>query len=90
LVDATLYKHIIGSLMYLMNIRLYICFDVNTLTQYLVEARCFDLVAPNHVMRFLKGTLDYGLFYIGDHDFRMCVYTNSDWAGSVSDRKSTS
>ena len=39
LVDATLYKQITGSLMYLMNTRPDICFDVNTLSQYLVEPR---------------------------------------------------
>jgi hypothetical protein len=34
--------------------------------------------------------LDFGLCYTGDHDFRQVGYTDSDWAGSVSDRKSTS
>ena len=32
LVDVTVYKHIIGSLMYITNIRPEICFDVNTLS----------------------------------------------------------
>jgi hypothetical protein len=41
-------------------------------------------------MRYLKGTLDFGLCYTGDHDFRLIGYIDSDWAGSVSNRKSTS
>jgi hypothetical protein len=41
-------------------------------------------------MRYLKGTIDYGLSYDGDHDFTLSGYTNVDWAGSVSERKSTS
>ena len=41
-------------------------------------------------MRYLKGTLDYGLTYAVDREFRLCGYTNSDWVGSVEDRKSTS
>jgi hypothetical protein len=41
-------------------------------------------------MRYLKGTLDYGLCYTGDHDFRLFGYIDSNWARSVSDRKSTS
>jgi hypothetical protein len=90
LVDATLYRQIIGSLMYLTNTRPDICFVVNTLSQYLVEPRRVHLVAAKHVMRYLKGTLDYGLCYTGDHDFRLYGYTDSDWAGSASDRKSTS
>jgi hypothetical protein len=90
LVDATLYRQIIGSLMYLTNTRPDICFVVNTLSQYLVEPRRVHLVVAKHVMRYLKGTLDFGLCYNGDHDFRLVGYTDSDWDGSVSDRKSTS
>jgi hypothetical protein len=76
--------------MYLTNTRLDIFFVVNTLSQYLVEPRRVHLVAAKHVMRYLKGTLDYGLCYNGDHDFRLYGYTDSDWPGSASDRKSTS
>jgi hypothetical protein len=46
---------------------------VNTLSQYLVEPRRVHLVAAKHVMRYLKGTLDFGLCYTGDHDFRLLV-----------------
>jgi hypothetical protein len=67
-----------------------ICFVVNTLSQYLVEPRRVHLVAAKHVMIYLKGTLDFGFSYNGDHDFRLIGYTDSDWAGSVWDRKSTS
>jgi hypothetical protein len=90
LIDATLYRQIIGSLMYLTNTRPDICFAVNTLSQFLVEPRRVHLVAAKHVMRYLKGTLDYGLSYDGDHDFTLIGYTDADWAGSVADRKSTS
>jgi hypothetical protein len=44
LIDATLYRQIIGSLMYLTNTRTNICFVVNTLSQYLVEPRRVHLV----------------------------------------------
>jgi hypothetical protein len=46
-------------------------------------------VAAKHVMSYLKGTIDYGLSYDGDHDFILSGYTDVDWAGSVSDRKIT-
>jgi hypothetical protein len=78
LVDATLYRQIIGSLMYLTNLRLDICFVVNTLSQYLVEPKRVHLVAAKHVMRYVKGTLDFGLYYNGDHDFRLIGYIDSD------------
>jgi hypothetical protein len=90
LIDATLYRQIIGSLMYLTNTRPNICFAVNTLSRFLVKPRCLHLVAAKHVMRYLKGTMDYGLSYDGDHDFTLSGYTDADWAGSIVDRKSTS
>jgi hypothetical protein len=90
LIDAMLYKQIIGSLMYLMNTRPDICFAVNTLSQFMVEPRRVHSIAAKHVMRYLKGTLEFGLSYNGDHDFRLSVYTDSDWVRSVSDRKITS
>jgi hypothetical protein len=90
LIDATLYRQIIGSLMYLTDTRLDICFVVNTLSQFLVEPRHVHLVAAKHVMRYLKGTIDCGLNYDGDHDFTLSGYTDADWAGSVSVRKNPS
>ena len=70
-VDATLYRQMIGSLMYLMNMRPDICFAVNTLSRYMVEPRHVPLIAAKHVLRYLKaamhvlrylkGTIDYGL-----------------------------
>ena len=90
LVDVTQYRQIIGSLMYLTNTRPDICFAVNTLSQYLVQPKRVHLVAAKHVMRYLKGTIDFGLYYDGNHDYRLYSYTDADWAGSVSDRKRTS
>ena len=64
LVNVTLYIQIIGSLMYLTNTRTYICFVVNTLSHYLVEPKHVHLVATKHVMRYLKGTIDYVSFIL--------------------------
>jgi hypothetical protein len=76
--------------MYLTNTRSDICFVVNTLSQYLVYPKHVYLVVEKHVMRYLKGTLDYGLCYTRDHDFKIYGYTNSHWDGSSSEKKSTS
>jgi hypothetical protein len=43
-VDATMYRQMIASLMYLTNIRSNICFAVNTLSQYMVEPRRVHLM----------------------------------------------
>jgi hypothetical protein len=88
-VDATMYRHMIGSLMYLMNTRPDICFAVNILSQFMVEPRSVHLVASKHVLRYLKGTIDYGLRYASDREISLQSFIDSDWAGSVADRKST-
>jgi hypothetical protein len=56
LIDATLCRQIIGSLMYLMSTKPDICFVLNTLSQFLVEPRRVHPVVAKHVMRYLKGT----------------------------------
>ena len=62
-VDATMYHQMIGYLMYLMNMRPYIFFTMNTLSQSLTDPRHVHLIAAKHILRYLKGTIDYGLKY---------------------------
>ena len=90
LVDMTHYSLIIGTLMYMMNTMPAICFVVHTLSQYLVKPRRVHLIAAKHVMKYLKGTIDFGLYYGRYHDYSLYGYTDSDWAGSVADKNSTS
>jgi hypothetical protein len=90
LVDSTLYRQLIGSLMYLVNTRLDIFFAVNTLNQFMVEPRRVHWVVEKHVLRYLCGMVDYGLDYHRGYGVHLVGYTDSYWAGCVSDRKSTS
>ena len=53
LVNPTLYRRLIGSLMYLVNTRPYICFAVHTLSQFMVEPRMVHWAATKHVICYL-------------------------------------
>ena len=75
--------------MYLTNTRTDICFAMNTLSQYLVQNRRVHLVVAKHVMRYLKGTIDFGLYYDGSHKYILYGYTYANWAGIIWDRKSS-
>ena len=88
-IDATLYRQIIGSFMYLTNIRPYICFVVSTLSQYMVTPKHIHLVGEKHVRRYLKGTSDHGLRYASNGEIRLHGFTYSKWEGSDKDRKRT-
>jgi hypothetical protein len=90
LVNPMMYRQLIGSLMYLVNIRLDICFAVNTFSQHMVEPRQVHWMAAKHMLRYLRGTVGYGLRYVLGGDVKLQGYTNSDWTWSAVDRKSTS
>ena len=89
-IDATMYWQMIGSLMYLTNTRLDICFAVNTLSQFLTDLRHVHLIVGKHILRYLKGTVDYGLKYDANKKINLEGYFDSNWVGSAIDRKSTS
>ena len=72
--------------MYLTNTRPDICFAVNTLSQFMVEPRRVHWIAAKHILRYLKGTVEYGLKYRSDHEVNLEGYTDAVWAGSVTDR----
>ena len=63
---------------------------MKTLIQFLMELIHVHLVVEKHVLRYLKGIVDYGIKYDVNHKINMHGYVDSDWEGSAIDRKSTS
>jgi hypothetical protein len=47
-------------------------------------------IAAKHVLKYLRGTMEYVLRYIGGDGVELQGYTNLDWIGNAVDRKSTS
>ena len=88
-VDPTLYRQLIGSLIYLVNNKPNICCTVNTLSQFMVEPKRAHWARAKHVLRYIRGTVDYGLLYTKSKDIRLSGFTDADWARSSVDRKST-
>jgi hypothetical protein len=60
------------------------------LSQFQVELRHEHWIAAKHILRYLHGTLNYGLRYVSNSDVQLQGYTDSNWVGSASDKKSTS
>jgi hypothetical protein len=89
-IDPHLYRQLIGSLMYLVNTRPDICYAVSVLSQFMSQPRQTHWIAAKHVLRYLRGTVGYGLRYASGVDMRLQGYADADWAGSAVDRKSTS
>ena len=80
--DAMIYRQMIGSLMYLTDMRPDTCFAVNTL-------RDSHLIVAKHAVRYLKGTVEYGLKYDTNQKINLEGYVDTYWARSAIDRKST-
>ena len=89
-VDSTKYRQLIGSLMYLVHTRPDICYTVNALSQFMSDPKHIHLVVAKHVLRYVRGTITYGLRYTSSNGVLLSEYSDSDWAGSAVDRKSTS
>ena len=62
-VDATDYRQLVGLLMYLVNTRPNICYAVNQLSQAMVKPTKLFWKVGKHVLRYLRGTSGYGLWY---------------------------
>ena len=88
--DATVYRQLVVSLMYLVNTRLDICYAVNQLSQAMVKPTKLFWKAGKHILRYLKGTSEYGLWYRQTDEVKLHGFTDANWAGSPTDRKSTS
>ena len=89
-VDATVYRQLVGPLMYLVNTRLDICYAVNQLSQAMFKPTKLFQKVGKHVLRYLRGTSGYGLWYRQSDELKLHGFMNADWAGSPTDRKSTS
>uniref|UniRef100_A0ABD2WMS0 Integrase catalytic domain-containing protein n=1 Tax=Trichogramma kaykai TaxID=54128 RepID=A0ABD2WMS0_9HYME len=83
------YREVVGSLMYLQVVsRPDIAFAVNVASRALENPTNKHWQLVKRILRYLKGTVDLGLFYENTNDF--VTYCDSDWAGDKETRKSTS
>ena len=62
-IDVMMYHQMTRPLMYLKIMRRDICFTMNTLSQFLIDMIHVHVIAAKHELRYLKGTVDYGLKY---------------------------
>ncbi|KAL8145823.1 hypothetical protein AgCh_003826 [Apium graveolens] len=89
-VDVTSYRGMIGSLLYLTASRPDIMYATCLCARFQEDPRDIHLVAVKRILRYLKGTPNLGIWYPKESGFNLVGYTDSDYAGSAVDRKSTS
>lgn len=83
------YRSVLGALQYLTHARLDITFAVNKLSQFLHSPRMIHWQAVKRLLRYLQGSKSHGIFISGSLTLQLQGFSDADWAGSSSDRKST-
>ncbi|KAJ9567318.1 hypothetical protein OSB04_003284 [Centaurea solstitialis] len=89
-VDQKVYRAIIGSLLYLTASRPDIMFATCVCARFQCDPRESHLGAVKRILKYLKSTPNFGLWYPKDSSFELTAFTDSDHAGCKLNRKSTS
>ena len=88
-VDVTLYRSMIGCLLYLTVSWPNIAFSVGVCSRYLSNPKVSHWNAVKRIIKYVGGTCDYGLFYSKESNLSLVGSSDSDWAANADDRKST-
>lgn len=89
-VDLTLYKQLIKSLIYLTSTQLDIMYAVYFIPKFIHGPKVKYWQVAKRILKYLRGTIRYGLHYKSLGDYRLIGYIDSDWVGCIDDKKSTS
>ena len=91
LADVRLYQAAIGSIMYAsLSTRPDLSASVGVLSHFMTKPGNEHWSGIKRIFRYIKGTLKYGLMFEASGDFFLTGYSDSDWAGDIETRKSTS
>ncbi|KAF2311882.1 hypothetical protein GH714_027117 [Hevea brasiliensis] len=89
-VDETQYRSVIGSLRYLVHTRPDLAYSVGVMSRYMEAPNTSHLTAVKQILRYVRGTLNYGCVYQkGQSSLELVGFSDSDMAGDIDDRKST-
>ncbi|CAJ2644587.1 unnamed protein product [Trifolium pratense] len=89
-VDTGRYQRLVGKLIYLSHTRPDIAFSVSVVSQFMHSLFEEHLEAVYKILRYLKATPENGLFFRKTNERNVSIFTDADWAGSITDRRSTS
>eukprot|EP00253_Pinus_taeda_P027048 PITA_27048 len=88
-VDATLYGQLVGKLLYLTHTRPDLSFVVGLVARFMQNPRESHWKSPKRILRYVRGTVHFGIHYSAKAAPLLVGFTDSDWAGDPDDRKST-
>ncbi|KAK9073175.1 hypothetical protein SSX86_007499 [Deinandra increscens subsp. villosa] len=87
--DPTLYRSLVGALQYLTITRPDISYVVNQVSQFLQHPTVTHFQHVKRILRYIKGTLDFGLTFSRSKCPNILGYSDADWARCIETRRST-
>ncbi|XP_051219986.1 uncharacterized mitochondrial protein AtMg00810-like [Lolium perenne] len=90
LADATEYRSLVGALQYLTLTRPDMSYTVQQICLHMHAPRSPHLALVKRVLRYVRGTLEFGLHLCASSSTTLTAYSDADWAGCPDSRRSTS
>jgi hypothetical protein len=88
--DKGRYQRLVGKLIYLSHTRPDIAYAVSVVSQFMHQPSKDHMEAVIRILRYLKSSPGKGLMFSKNNHLRVNGYTDADWAGNTTDRRSTS
>ncbi|KAJ9547690.1 hypothetical protein OSB04_020233 [Centaurea solstitialis] len=88
--DPTLYRSLAGALQYLTFTRPDISYAVQQVCLFMHDPRESHLQALRRILRYIQGTIQFGLHLSSSPSLNLQAYTDADWGGCPDTRRSTS
>ncbi|XP_028094545.1 uncharacterized protein LOC114294620 [Camellia sinensis] len=87
--DPTLYRELVGCLVYMTVTHPNLAYDVHVVSQFVSTPRSMHWAALVRIPHYLRDTIFQGLLLSSTSPLELVAYTDADWVGDVIDRKST-
>ncbi|XP_047270513.1 uncharacterized mitochondrial protein AtMg00810-like [Capsicum annuum] len=90
LADARCFRRIVDGLNYLSHTRPDIEFSISVVSRFMHNLKKHHFGVVKRILRYIAETTDFGIWYSKTSDFRLFDFTDSDYAGCLDNKKSTS
>ncbi|XP_034674238.1 secreted RxLR effector protein 161-like [Vitis riparia] len=88
--DKGRYQRLVGKLIYLSHTHLDIAYAASVVSQFMHNPSEDHMDAIIRILRYLNSSPGKGLLFSKNGHLRINGYTDANWAGNISDRRSTS
>ena len=90
LVESSLYRQLVGSLLYIIHYQPDLAYDVGVLARYIHHPNSIHWNTSKMILHYLQGTKHFRVHYVVGSPLELMGFSYSDWAGDPNDRNTTS